>query len=514
MRLAKSPSAAIFAEQQKLFSSQIGKLNLAVARDVGMVSSAAEMVIIDIARQNHTQQNSDAPSPQGVEGQGLIGDGGQGQAGLFPEASEDEGGHTMEGQLSIAQTILGHHPSWVISPNEEEEPPGLKLGSENALTNGVSQKQLAGQKQLASAQVAPSALPYAEATQEAASQSGKLSHRQSILKARHVLSTGRSHKKVVLPPLAAAPVTNSFVPSGRSDVSNDALLCSSMSRDSLGRAPDLTPAVQGGRTPHDARRLSFQGGSPTPPRGQHSNTQQTFDDHLEVQQSIAPALRSVGHHHRPPPLLIPSAHPQQSPATVTDAGHQQQFTSNPPAMHGSLSSSGRQEEQGGLAAADPSQIFSPSQQSMQHDTVPSNGTNTSWQRFARHSSLGMNPFLGLFTPTGFGCNGQGLAPSQGPPAPSKPGLAGLRFLQVQGYQECEGSWALSALAEGELQCAVTGDALEHMLQLQETSLLEAVMRNAVVFARMKPHQKGQVMALLGTAGLHQLFDGQHRHIEV
>ena len=65
-----------------------------------------------------------------------------------------------------------------------------------------------------------------------------------------------------------------------------------------------------------------------------------------------------------------------------------------------------------------------------------------------------------------------------------------------------------------MQCAVTGDALEHMLQLEDTSLLEAVMRNAVVFARMKPHQKGQVMDLLGAVGIHQLFDGQPRHIQV
>ena len=141
-----------------------------------------------------------------------------------------------------------------------------------------------------------------------------------------------------------------------------------------------------------------------------------------------------------------------------------------------------------------------------HDRQPSG------QRFARHSSQCLNPFLGLFTPS-FGYT-PGGDPNQTRHAAPKPGLAGLRFIQVPGNQDCEGSWALSALAEGQLQCTVTGDALEHMLQLRDTSLLEAVMRNAVVFARMKPHQKGQVMDMLGTAGLHQLLDGQHRHIQV
>ena len=73
---------------------------------------------------------------------------------------------------------------------------------------------------------------------------------------------------------------------------------------------------------------------------------------------------------------------------------------------------------------------------------------------------------------------------------------------------------LKALSEGQLQCAVTGDAFDHMLQLGDLSLLESVMRSAVVFARMKPHQKGQVMDLLGARGMHQLYQGQPRHIKV
>ena len=76
------------------------------------------------------------------------------------------------------------------------------------------------------------------------------------------------------------------------------------------------------------------------------------------------------------------------------------------------------------------------------------------------------------------------------------------------------SEALAALAEGQMQCAVTGDALEYLLQRHDLSLLETVMRNAVVFSRMQPGQKGQVMDLLSTRGVHQLCNGQPRHIQV
>ena len=74
--------------------------------------------------------------------------------------------------------------------------------------------------------------------------------------------------------------------------------------------------------------------------------------------------------------------------------------------------------------------------------------------------------------------------------------------------------AVKALAEGRVRCAVTGSALEHMLQQTDLSMLEAVMRNVVVFARMQPHQKGQVMDLLNIRGLYQLHLGQPRHIMV
>ena len=65
-----------------------------------------------------------------------------------------------------------------------------------------------------------------------------------------------------------------------------------------------------------------------------------------------------------------------------------------------------------------------------------------------------------------------------------------------------------------MQCAVTGEAFEMLLQLKEASLLETVMRNAVIFSRMQPHQKGQVMDLLGGRGIHQPNQGNPRHIQV
>jgi len=94
-------------------------------------------------------------------------------------------------------------------------------------------------------------------------------------------------------------------------------------------------------------------------------------------------------------------------------------------------------------------------------------------------------------------------------------LKGLSFTSGTGkHHIMDPSEALTSLTEGTMQCAITGDALEHLLQMWDVLLLEAVMRNAVVFSRMQPHQKGQVMDLLGTRGMHQQFEGQPRHIQV
>ena len=93
---------------------------------------------------------------------------------------------------------------------------------------------------------------------------------------------------------------------------------------------------------------------------------------------------------------------------------------------------------------------------------------------------------------------------------------GLRFLLGTGdvRQDAEALRALTNIAEGQAQCAITGAAFEHLLQQEDLSILEAVLQNAVVFARMRPHQKSQVLSLLGASGLHQVFRGRHRHIPV
>ena len=97
---------------------------------------------------------------------------------------------------------------------------------------------------------------------------------------------------------------------------------------------------------------------------------------------------------------------------------------------------------------------------------------------------------------------------------SECGAQGLTFTCGAGRQHVDPCDALTAMAEGTMQCAVTGDAFETMLQLKTASLLETVMRNAVVFSRMQPHQKGQVMDLLGVRGLQQPNQGHPRHLQV
>lgn len=88
----------------------------------------------------------------------------------------------------------------------------------------------------------------------------------------------------------------------------------------------------------------------------------------------------------------------------------------------------------------------------------------------------------------------------------------LGFGDIRGDSEAIN--AMTSIAEGDAQCAITGAAFEHLLQQEDLSVLEAVLQNAVVFARMRPHQKAQVLSLLGVAGLHQIFQGRHRHIPV
>lgn len=93
----------------------------------------------------------------------------------------------------------------------------------------------------------------------------------------------------------------------------------------------------------------------------------------------------------------------------------------------------------------------------------------------------------------------------------------LRFVSEGVQGEWEGKQALNALAEGQLRCAVTGDAFQLLLQLPDESVLRTVMQSAVVFARMQPHQKAQVVSLLNMRGIYQASEAsenRQRHIEV
>ena len=92
--------------------------------------------------------------------------------------------------------------------------------------------------------------------------------------------------------------------------------------------------------------------------------------------------------------------------------------------------------------------------------------------------------------------------------------AGLSFASSHNNQEMEQTQALTALAEGRAQCAVTGSAFQSLLQQQDLHLLEVVLRSAVVFARMQPHQKGQVMDLMTVRGIHLQTDGASQYVPV
>ena len=82
------------------------------------------------------------------------------------------------------------------------------------------------------------------------------------------------------------------------------------------------------------------------------------------------------------------------------------------------------------------------------------------------------------------------------------------------YQGESALQALTSVAQGQAQCCVTGPAFNQLLQQADPSVLEIVMQNVVVFARMQSHQKGQVMELLGARGLHQIVGNQQQHIQV
>ena len=60
--------------------------------------------------------------------------------------------------------------------------------------------------------------------------------------------------------------------------------------------------------------------------------------------------------------------------------------------------------------------------------------------------------------------------------------------------------AVAMIAEGH-QCIITGPVFDYLLQHAEPSLLETVLHNVAVCARMRSHQKAQLVQLLSNQGL-------------
>ena len=127
------------------------------------------------------------------------------------------------------------------------------------------------------------------------------------------------------------------------------------------------------------------------------------------------------------------------------------------------------------------------------------------------SARSSSPETTLTAPGESACHAAGVLT---PPCRNQDPMTRLSFVVEASHQSVEAHEAVKALLEGRMECALTGDSFEFLLQHCDLSLLEVVMRNTVVFARMKPHQKGQVMDLLGSKGLHSVTDGHTHHIQV
>ncbi|DBB14077.1 TPA: hypothetical protein ACH3X3_001037 [Trebouxia sp. C0006] len=94
------------------------------------------------------------------------------------------------------------------------------------------------------------------------------------------------------------------------------------------------------------------------------------------------------------------------------------------------------------------------------------------------------------------------------------GREGLSFVLDNGdtFEDGDTLRAFNTISQGAMQCCVTGPAFEYLLQQPNQALVQAVMLNSVAFTRMRSHQKGQLMDLLGRKGLHHMLNGQRQHI--
>ena len=120
--------------------------------------------------------------------------------------------------------------------------------------------------------------------------------------------------------------------------------------------------------------------------------------------------------------------------------------------------------------------------------------------FFLHLENHLQTHHGRYIPACLGCN----LTAQAAPAQQRV----VYFLCNQ--KQTASLWRL----QGNVQCCVTGPAFEFLLQQPNAALVEAIMHNSMAFTRMLSHQKGQVMELLSSQGLHQNIHGQQRHIPV
>ena len=491
---------------------------IAVAKDVGMLNPEAEVVIIDTAKHNHSQLGYPGQSPPGHNhqaaadsalgqeaeklGQNRPQDAGRsGNApGLNADTSEYQAEHSLEAQLSIAHNALGHFGSWVVEQDAEEaraeqsagsvqSPQGLSLvspGLPQALAACAGGDQHVDFAQRGGEGQAPAGLvwsgtcqqqPSAEQRQRASS-SGVPQQEISGLLSSQLQSNGAG-PCVHLDSAAAASeaASDSHHPAAAAPVPSAKQKKLAVSHRSSMKKIDLGPSAQ---SPSSSTLSSA-----------HSSRKTVTICQLPTTAALPSSglCMSPGQAGTSPqqPVIVPSA----------DDYHYSQ---------GGVSPSCKKEDQAQVVheACD--------QQHQQPAGVGPPASHTQPPSLSRVASSARRS-IQLFRLSGREHRPQIGGPAD-PPATPRASLAGLRFVQAQSNQDCEASRALTALTEGRLQCAVTGDAFDHVLRLGNTALLESIMRNAVVFARMKPHQKGQVVDLLGATGIHQLFNGQPRHIQV
>ena len=474
---------------------------IAVARDVGMLNADAQMIIIDIARGGQPHADPQGQSPQGFYPQGPAGS----AQGLFGEApGRNAGGpeeglpeHSLEAQLSIVANCLGHTASWA---DEEGEGGHLLPGADAA-------QSLAGLYRNSSDQQQPSGLlAEQEEVWEGQSPAGPTvqgpSQQQPLPEHRRRRSCSLSEQENGR--LLSAEVPHDDTCSGDHMTVAAAATEAACVTDNPAAESPTKPIKHAGSHRSSLKRVTL------PPLAQPTSHTplpivQPSQKKVTIRQSPATEAKPSSGFHISPGQ---GSNSPEHPVLTSSADHQSTVMS--PAAEEEEEEVGNQHAQTVLA--------SPSHQDQWVGESPPYPTGTSSPDHQTHppmlsrtpaSALHHKKLRRLFT-----LSRRGLRQPLETPATPRATLGGLKFIQAEGNLECEAGWALTALAEGHLQCTVTGDAFDHMLQLGDTSLLESVMRNAVVFARMKPHQKGQVVDLLSATGIHQLFDGQPRHIQV